>query len=1104
MKSDKRIFRIICLVLAALFVLTVFGSAITIIADAATSYSADMQVRVGIVYGSSSPSTYTFTVTNGISVGIMTDPRTFKKLGEYPSVRTATVLLEKNLTVDGTTVGNYHLQESGSYTSYAKAYAVVSKLADAGTKAYVAYISGTFRVRTGAYSSSDAATSAKSSMPSGYTFKVVSGSGNGMVLYDTGAKKIIFQCDTTDVYMGVRALQKTGDTKTSYIKAPTANLYDGVFEFAYKSSGIRVVNILDLDSYALGVCPWEIIPSWPEETLKAFAVTIRTLAVYHYGARHTSSYGFDICTTSHCQNYKGMAKDYDSFRKAVAATSGQIATYKGKAIMGIYHGTNGGVTEDVRDIWGQNVEYPYLVSVTIPIEVESCKDQPKGVWTSTVTPKELSSYISSNTSALKSLTSPIVALNIKQYSKYSGVYIYELEFVDSAGHSASVKTSSSVRSALVKYCPSAYFSISYNYKMSVQTADGVKSGSYNGNNCKVLTASGEEDLSGTTPQKMTVLTADGAKSYSTDDFTIQFDGKGNGHGGGISMYGAVDLAKAGYKYDEILKTYFTGIDVTDLGDPVAVRDYCDDGVDDGNDDDIGTGEPEEISDFSPVYEIVTTTANVNIRSGASTSSSIVKTVSKGTELVRTGIGKSGFDRVYLSDGTVAYVTQGGIKKNEVQPSDAFTPVCDKVITTANVNAREGPSTSTKILFAATQGTIYTRTGIGSDGFDRITTSEGKVIYFSATYLKPVSESDNKFTDTNDIVIATASSVNMRSEPNENANVLDTVAKGSAIVRTGIGEGSFDRVLTSDGKTAYVLKTSVSADVKPDDGFTVSDDVVVTTAKVNLREEPNTSAAIVATLDSGTELTRTGIGSDGFDRVIAPSGKVAYVTQGGIRSQSAPTYTFTDVNETVITTSGVNMRKLPSLDGSIIATVAKDTELTRTGIGSDGFDRVVTASGVLGYISSSYLRKKDAAPDDAFTATDEVVETTSNVNMRESPSTSGTLIKKLDKGTLLFRIGKGSGDFDKIMRSDGSIAYVSGSYLKVKTDFDGFVDMLDTVSATTTVNLRSEPSAESASVGRVTAGTKLVRTGKGGNGFDRIKLSDGSTAYISNKYIEKVQ
>ena len=54
-------------------------------------------------------------------------------------------------------------------------------------------------------------------------------------------------------------------------------------------------------------------------------------------------------------------------------------------------------------------------------------------------------------------------------------------------------------------------------------------------------------------------------------FTIEQDGdkvyvntKGYGHGVGMSQYGAYGMAKEGYKYDEILKHYYTGVEISKM------------------------------------------------------------------------------------------------------------------------------------------------------------------------------------------------------------------------------------------------------------------------------------------------------------------------------------------------------------------------------------------------------------------------------------------------------------------------------------------------------------------------------------------------------------
>lgn len=69
----------------------------------------------------------------------------------------------------------------------------------------------------------------------------------------------------------------------------------------------------------------------------------------------------------------------------------------------------------------------------------------------------------------------------------------------------------------------------------------------------------------------------------------------------------------------------------------------------------------------------------------------------------------------------------------------------------------------------------------------------------------------------------------------------------------------------------------------------------------------------------------------------------------------------------------------------------------------------------------------------------------------------------------------------------------------------FTDVEETVYATGTVNIRSSWSAESDKLGSLGRGQSVTRTGTSiqgteAEGWSRVQLSDGSTAYISNKYI----
>ena len=135
--------------------------------------------------------------------------------------------------------------------------------------------------------------------------------------------------------------------------------YRGELLLRIEAAGIQVINKLPLDAYLYGVVGGEMSEAWPAEALKAQAVAARTFALYsrdkHKGA------GFDVCATTHCQVYGGIAAEGSSVRAAVDATRGEVLCYQGKPIYAAFHTSSGGMTENSEDVWGSYL--PYLRAV---------------------------------------------------------------------------------------------------------------------------------------------------------------------------------------------------------------------------------------------------------------------------------------------------------------------------------------------------------------------------------------------------------------------------------------------------------------------------------------------------------------------------------------------------------------------------------------------------------------------------------------------------------------------------------------------------------------------------------------------------------------------
>lgn len=131
--------------------------------------------------------------------------------------------------------------------------------------------------------------------------------------------------------------------------------YRGGVAFFCVADKMNVINAINLENYLYGVIHAEIGKSSPPETLKAQAVTARSYVMAN-PHRHTKD-GFDICTSVHCQSYRGFKDEYPETIAAVDATAGIVMRYNGKIVQGFYSKNSGGHTENAKDIWGGNAGY---------------------------------------------------------------------------------------------------------------------------------------------------------------------------------------------------------------------------------------------------------------------------------------------------------------------------------------------------------------------------------------------------------------------------------------------------------------------------------------------------------------------------------------------------------------------------------------------------------------------------------------------------------------------------------------------------------------------------------------------------------------------------
>lgn len=215
--------------------------------------------------------------------------------------------------------------------------------------------------------------------------------------------------------------------------------------------------------------------------------------------------------------------------------------------------------------------------------------------------------------------------------------------------------------------------------------------------------------------------------------------------------------------------------------------------------------------------------------------------------------------------------------------------------------------------------------------------------------------------------------------------------------------------------AYAAEATVS--VKFSDGSTSSAKLVYVQG---MSDFPN-SVTLNAKAAGSATIT--------VSNIIISDANSSPLENGGSKSQglnvTTTTVKFTEVNETVYTTERCNIRESYSTNSNKVATVNKNTQLKRIGVGENGWSKV-EYNGKTCYISSQYLSTKQADPE--FSSVNEKMYAKQSCNLRASWSTESDKVGYLDEGQEVTRIGVGENGWSKI-KYNGKDVYVATRLLQ---------------------------------------------------------------------------
>ncbi|MCK9223508.1 MAG: SpoIID/LytB domain-containing protein [Candidatus Muirbacterium halophilum] len=312
--------------------------------------------------------------------------------------------------------------------------------------------------------------------------------------------------------------------------------YRGIIRLINNNSGFNVVNVLDIEKYLYGVLANEMLKSSPDEALKTLAVVCRTYALKNL-QKHGQN-GFDVCSTTHCQVYRGFNTESDNIIKAVDSTRGIVITYLDELISAYHHSACGGGTTDNETAWTTGSEIPY----TRGRWCDFCEESPRANWEFELSMSELSQRF-------RNLNiGNIIRINVEQS--------------DSFGRAKSIMLTGEKGECLVS---ANQFRLEIGAQRIWSTMFEIYG--FGGNSAKLskkidkintILKSEKKDFI----KKILLESEEKRNNIRYDGYKIK--GHGSGHGVGLCQWGAIGLSKKGLNYKEIIKFYYTNVETMRL------------------------------------------------------------------------------------------------------------------------------------------------------------------------------------------------------------------------------------------------------------------------------------------------------------------------------------------------------------------------------------------------------------------------------------------------------------------------------------------------------------------------------------------------------------
>ncbi len=347
-----------------------------------------------------------------------------------------------------------------------------------------------------------------------------------------------------------------------------------------------------------------------------------------------------------------------------------------------------------------------------------------------------------------------------------------------------------------------------------------------------------------------------------------------------------------------------------------------------------------------------TASALRMRSSASTSSSVVTTVSSGTVVLVTEKGDD-WHKVWYN-GHSGYMSAEYLNWSESGTADFGTGK----INASGVNIREEANTSSDIVATVNAGETMPITGVLGRWYK--VKYDGDTAYVRSDFLdisagsSSSSSSGSSSSSSDKTGEINASYVRLRAGASTSSQILFTLQKGAEMTVTGT-DGDWYAV-SYNGTKGYVYKQYLTVEGESSSGSGSSQDGYINASAVRLRGGASTSSTILDTLSKNTTLTVKDSSGDWY--AVTCNGTDGYVYKQyvslGSPSSSGSDVSVSSVSEDTGYIKGyyVRVRTAPSTSASIIVSLNTGEKLSVTGQTDSWYQ--VKYNGQTGYVYKSYL------------------------------------------------------------------------------------------------------------------------------------------------------